>query len=365
MNQLRNATRVLAVAVTVMVLLSSLQIGVRAQADLDPILVLYDANHNQQHDAFDVEDGLKLMLDTVNESTRYMVRINTDDELTDTVLNDVDILIIASPDSNSPFTAAESDGIAELLANGSSLYILGDPTIEQSSRYWADATMQDMGENKIINDLLDSINITGVRFSINATDFETFYADTMFDYDHTVFNVSYPYMLKLDPTTWEASHPIFRNINELYVMTATLKPVELASGIASGYDTTFAQFRQGPNTWANYSFPNMTLADFEQDPLSYSAINGTFPSWMSAFEYNESRIVIIGSTLMFTGRNLDYPNTGLRWFYSADNARLFMNIMGWLSQEFVEAPSAILPMLIISSVVFAVGVAFYILKKIR
>lgn len=365
MNQLRNATRVLAVVVTVMVLLSSLQTGVRAQADLDPILVLYDASHNPQHDPLDAEEGLKLMLDAVNESTRYMVRINTGDDLTDTTLNDVDILIIAAPDDNSPFTAAEAHGITEMLANGSSLFLLGDPTIEQSSRYWADALMQDMGDNIVINDLLDSLNITGVRFSINVTATDDFYADTMFDYDHTVFNASYPYMIKMDASTWEAGHPIFRNINELYVMTATLKPVNLSSGIASGYDTTFAQFRRGPNTWANYSFPNMTLSDFEQDPLSYSAINGTFPSWLSVFELNESKVVICGSTLMFTGRTLDYPNTDSQWFYSADNARLFMNIMGWLSQDFVEAPSAILPMLIISSVIFAVGVAFYILKKIR
>jgi hypothetical protein len=86
---------------------------------------------------------------------------------------------------------------------------------------------------------------------------------------------------------------------------------------------------------------------------------------MSALEYDESRMDMIGSTLMFTGRDLDYPNTDLRWFYMSDNARLFMNILNWLSLDFVEAPSAIVPMLIISSVIMVVGVAFYLLKKIR
>jgi predicted membrane channel-forming protein YqfA (hemolysin III family) len=109
----------------------------------------------------------------------------------------------------------------------------------------------------------------------------------------------------------------------------------------------------------------MTLADFEQNPLSYSAVNGTFPSWMSAFEYDASRIVIAGSTLMFTGRNLDYQNTDLKWFYMGDNARLFMNIIDWLSEDFVIAPSAILPLVIISSVVLVIGVVFYLIKKIR
>jgi hypothetical protein len=364
MSQLRKAPRVLAVVVTVMVLLSSLQTGVTAQSDLDPIVVLYDASHNPQHDVLDEVDGLKLMIDMVNASTRYIVRINND-ELTEEILNDVDILLIASPEELEPFSSTESDGIAEMLANGSSLFLLGDPTVDQNSRYWAEALMQDMGENIAINRLLDSINVTGVRFSVNETTIGDVYSDTMFDYDNTVFNASYPHMIELDSTTWEANHPIFRNINELFTMTSTLKPTDLTSGIASGYDTTFAQFRAGPNSWANYSFPNMTLTDFEQDPLSYSAINGTFPSWMSAFEYEESKIVILGSTIMFTGRNLDYPETDLRWFYMGDNARLFMNVMNWLSQDFVEAPSAIVPLLIISSAVMVVGVAFYLLKKIR
>jgi hypothetical protein len=109
----------------------------------------------------------------------------------------------------------------------------------------------------------------------------------------------------------------------------------------------------------------MTIEDFEQDPLSYSAINGTYPSWMSAFEFGESRIVISGSTIMFTGRDLDYQGTDLRWFYMGDNSRLFMNIMDWLSENFIAAPSAITPVAIISSVILGVGVIFYLFKKMR
>jgi hypothetical protein len=89
------------------------------------------------------------------------------------------------------------------------------------------------------------------------------------------------------------------------------------------------------------------------------------PSWLSAFEYGLSRVAIVGSTIMFTGRNLDLPESELQWFYVADNARLFMNILDWLSADFVTAPSAIGSMLIISTVVLVFGVAFYLLKKLR
>ena len=364
MSLLRNVPRVIAIAIAVMILFSSLQTGVRAQTDLNPIVILYDASHDPQHDVTDAESGLKLMIDMVNASTRYIVRINNH-ELTDAILNDVDVLIISTPDDDFPYSNAEAASISEMLVNGSSLFLLGDPTIDQSTGYWADGPMQDMGENIALNDLLDAINVTGVRFSINETESGAFYADTMFDYDHPVFNASYPYMIKLDTSTWKSSHPILRNINELFTMTSTLKPIDLASGIASGYETTFAQYRAGPNSWANYSYPNITLSDFEEHPQSYSAINGTFPSWMSAFEYNESRIVIIGSTIMFTGMNLDFPDTDLRWFYMGDNARLFMNIINWLSYEFVEAPSALVPMIMISTAVTVIGLVFYISKKIR
>lgn len=365
MKQLRNTTRVLATVVTVMILLSSIQGIVSAQSDLDPIIVLYDASHNQQYAADDEDSGLKLILDMVNASTKYDLRVNEDDELSDTLLNDVDILIIASPDESSPFSEDEFIGITEMLANGSSLFVLGDPSIEESSNYWAEALMQDLGENEAINAFLDGINVTSVRFSLNETGFEEIYGDTMFDNEHTVFNETYSWMIGLDASTWDTSHPIFRNINELYTMTATLKPLELASGIARGYKSSFAQFKSDYNSWANYSHPNMTLEDFEQNPLSYSTINGTFPSWMSAFEYGSSRIVISGSTLMFTGRDLDYPETDLKWFYMGDNARLFMNVINWLSEDFVAAPSAITPLVIISSAVLVIGVVFYLFKKIR
>jgi hypothetical protein len=184
----------------------------------------------------------------------------------------------------------------------------------------------------------------------------------MFDLNQTL-NETSPWVLSLDSSTWDSTHPIFRNINELVLMTSTLKPLPLVSSIATGYETSFAQYKLSTNSMGNYSYLNQTL--FAERPLSYSAINGSLPSWLSAFEYNKSRIVISGSTIMFSGRSLDIEGSDSQWFYSADNSRLFMNMLDWLSEEFVEAPEAITPMLIISSIVLIVGVAFYIMKKIR
>ena len=361
MNQLKTVPRIFALALTVIILLSSFQTIAQAQTDLDPIIIVFDASHSPQF-AADDPLGLKLVIDLVNESTRYIVRIN-EAPLTDEVLNDADILIIAAPDLISPFTTAEYNGISEMLANGSSLFLLGDPALGQQSTYWTETEMHDLGENIVINTLLDAINMTGIRFSNNETSTND-WSDTMFDYDHAL-NESTPWLLRFDPTTWHSTHPIFRNINELYTITATLKPIEIASGIGHGYDSSFAQYQVSVNGWANYSHPNMTLDEYALKPLSYSALNGTFPAWISALEYGSSRIVISGSTIMFTGKTLDLENTDLQYFYVGDNARLFMNIIGWLSEDFAETPSAIIPMFIISSVILIVGVAFYLLKKIR
>jgi hypothetical protein len=357
-----STTRICTTILIVMISMSYLECAVDAQTPLDPIVVLLDASHSPHFAAGDATDGLKLMLDMVNASTRYVVRVHSGSPINDTVLRGVDVLIVASPGKSSAFTNSEAASIGRLLNNGSSLMILGDPAIAQNSSYWSETTLQDLGSNIVINRLLDLLNITGVRFSINATGGDTFWADCMFDYTHVV-NKTSPWVIKMDSTTWDTGHPIFKDINELVLMAATLKPVSLVSSIARGYKTSFAQFRKGPNTFANTSFPNMTLEEFHKWPLNYSAINGTLPPWLSAFEYNGSRIVISGSTIMFTGRVLDVYKGTLKWFYTADNARLFMNMLSWLTEGFVQPETAILPMVAFSSVVFIIGVVIYTIKK--
>jgi len=356
--------KLLAVAITLMIFISGVQGTAKAQdTELDPIVVMYEASHTPQFSANNAEDGLKLMLDMVNESTRYLLRVN-EDPLNDTILENVDILIIAEPDESVEFEYEEILAIDELLTNGSSLFILGDPSIDQNSTYWSNQQFRDLGENVAINTFLDQMNITTVRFGLNETASGRIFSDTMFDYEQSL-NSTYASIIQFDSTTWDTSHPIFKDINSIISMTATLKPIDLVSGIAHGYETSFAQYRRGPNTFGNLTFPNMSLQEFQEAPNSYSAINGTFPSWLSAFRYGNSRIVVGGSALMFTGRKLDFPESEGEWFYQADNSRLFMNILSWLSYDFVNPESPILPMLIISSVILLIGVAYYLFKRLR
>ncbi len=355
-------TKLIVIAMAFLIVFSSVPVTVSAQVgELDPVVVMYEASHSPQFAADDENLGLKLMLDMVNESTRYIVRVN-EDPLNESILNDVDILIVAEPDRNVPFEINETLAIDAMMANGSSLLVLGDPSIDQNSTYWGDAQFTDLGENEGINNFLDQMNITGVRFSLNLTESGELRGDTMFDYDHAL-NDTYPSIIQLDATTWDTTHPIFDDINTIVTMTATLKPQDASTIIANSFDTTFAQYRRGPNTFANLTYPNMTADAFAERPLSYSANNGTLPSWMSAFEYDGSKVIIAGSTLMFTGRPLDMPESELQWFYQGDNARLFMNMMSWMSEGFVESPDAMIPMAIISSVILVLGVVVYLIKK--
>lgn len=368
MYQIKRLTKTCLTIFAIMLILTNVPPTVHAQTNnLDTIVVLYDQSHQEQFKADD-EHGFKLMLDMVNASTRYTVRVNKDAPLNATLLNDVDVLIIADPDASEKFSQEEFNGISEFLANGSSLMLLGDPTISQNSTYWNEQFFQDLGENIALNRLLNGLNITGVRFSTNRTGPDVVWADTMFDYDHAL-NETYPWVLKFDATTWQSTHPIFKDINTLVSMTSTLKPLDDPTIVARSYDSSFAQFRRGPYTWGNLSYPNMTLEAFQEHPYSYSAINGTLPPWMSAFEYDNARIIIGGSAIMFTGRTLDLPDTDSRhdsqWFYMADNSRLFMNMLNWLTAGFESPPSAIIPMTMISTTILVIGVVFYVIKKIR
>ncbi len=357
-------SKILVLSLTLLLVLSSVPRTVSAQSpDLDPLVVLYDVSHEPQF-APDDEDGFKLMLDMVNESTKYIVRVNSD-PLNETILHDVDVLVIADPDKSALFEQEEVLAIGEMMANGSSLLLLGDPVISQNtSVYWNEQLFRDIGENQALNTLMDQLNITGVRFSLNDTG-EDIWGDSMFDYEKSINSTSMPFVIQLDTTTWDTSHPIFNDINSLLTMSATLKPTEAASVIAHSYDTTFAQYRAGPNAFANLTYPNMTIAEFEERPLSYSAINGTYPGWISAFEYDDARIIISGSSIMFSGKTLPEVDSEEQWFYQADNSRLFMNMLNWLTEGFIDSPNAIVPMAIISSVILIVGVAVYVFKKIR
>jgi hypothetical protein len=368
MTRFKNTPQLIAVMMTTILLLSILQSPVSAQTDtLDPIVVLYDASHTPQFAADDADIGFKLMLDMVNSSTKYIVRVN-EDPINKTILSDVDILIMAEPDRSAEFEPEEIDAIAEMLANGSSLLAMGDPTIAPNSTYWGDQVFQDIGDNIALNRMFDALNMTGVRFSINSTDEDRFWGDTLFDYEKSI-NTTIPWVIQLDATTWDATHPIFKDINTLLTMTATLKPIDLPSAVGRSYDSSFAQWRRGPNSWANTHVPNITLEEYAENPLLYSAINTSRPAWLSAFDYNGSRVIVMGSAIMFTGRSIDLPasdtRSELQWFYQADNSRLFMNMLDWLSDRFVTAPDAILPVLIISTGFLALGVVFYIFKKLR
>ncbi len=361
--RIRTYSKLLVLTITMMIVLSSIQGTVSAQSDeLDPLVVMYDASHNPIFSVNDV--GFKLMLDMVNESTRYIVRVN-EDPLNDTILNDVDVLIIAGPNDGVEFENEEILAIDEMMTNGSSLMLLGNPVIDQNNtEYWSAAAFREIGENNAINTVLDQLNITGVRFSLRDTG-EDIWGDSLFDYDHSFNSTSMPYVIQLDPSTWDTTHPIFKDINSLMTMAATLKPSDASSVIARSYDTTFAQYRAGPNSFANLTYPNMTLAEYEENPEAYSAINGTLPSWMSAFEYDGSRVIVAGSAIMFTGKLFPYEDAEEQWFYQGDNSRLFMNMLSWLTDGFVDSPDAIVPMAIISSVILIVGVAVYLFKKIR
>ncbi len=367
MLRLRNATKICVTVITLLLVVSSIPNTVNAQSsELDPLLIMYDASHSPQFAADNEEEGLKLMLDMINESTRYKVRINYA-FLNTTILNDVDVLIIASPDASAEFNSEEILAIDDMLTNGSSLLLMGDPSIDQNSTYWSNQQFRDIGENWAINRILTSLNISGPSFSFNETlsgDETVYRGEAMFDYEHAVNSTS-PSIIQFDATTWDETHPIFRDINSIIAMTATLKPIGLSSSIATGYDTSFAQYRRGPNTFGNLTYPNMTLAEFEEHPRSYSAINGTFPSWLSAFEYDNSRIILTGSTIMFSGKYLDIEDSEEQWFYQADNSRLFMNMLSWLTEGFVESPDATIPIAIISSVILVLGIAIYLFKKMR
>jgi len=95
MLRIKRASNILTLTIVTLILLSCLPGNVSAQDALDPVVVVYDASHRPKFDADDDLNGLKLMFDMVNASTRYVLKVNTG-TITNETLSDADILIVGN-----------------------------------------------------------------------------------------------------------------------------------------------------------------------------------------------------------------------------------------------------------------------------
>lgn len=324
---------------------------------IDQVTVLIDETHLERY-SFD--SNFTKAINALNLSTHFLVKIMDDGEINNDTLNNVDILMMTSPQE--ALSSNESYAIQQFLSKGGRLFLSTDPQIGQNTTY-----EHTLGNPEVFQQILDALNITQIKISMDikkdnvTNEITNIYGDSMLDIDHAV-DENHTYLIRLDASTFIPDHTITQGISEVYTITATFKPTNTSFAIGRGYNSSFAQYVEDGN-YRNATYPNMSFQKYyellnETGFPPYSAINGTRPPWLIGLQMNQSKIAIVGSTIMFSDMMCEILNT--TWFDTANNAQLFMNIMEWLGGDLIEVPTIIPYVTGFSLITLVIGLVVYL-----
>ncbi len=327
---------------------------------IDQVTVLIDKTHLEK---YSYDTNLTKAINALNLSTHFLVKVLDDGEIDNNTLNNVDILMITSPQQT--LSDNESLAIQEFLSKGGRLFLSTDPQIGENTTY-----EHKLGNPEVFQKILDSLNITQIKISMDVkrnnetNEITDIYGDSLLDIEHSV-DENHTYLVRLDASTFTVGHTISQGISEVYTITATFKPTNTSFAIGRGYNTSFAQYVVD-NKYRNASFPAMNFQTYydimnETGVPPFSAINGTRPPWLIGIQMNQSKIAIVGSTIMFSDVECEILNT--TWFDTANNAQLFMNIMEWLGEDLIQTPTVIPYIAGFSLVMMVIGLLVYLRGK--
>ncbi|MFX1518575.1 MAG: hypothetical protein ACFFCD_01435 [Promethearchaeota archaeon] len=230
-------------------------------------IVLFDEVHLQFYNS----ERLHSAIASLNDSEDYTVFINRQ-RFSEVSLLGVDILFIGNPERS--FTNQELFAISEYLKNGGNLFLLGDPRDNPSN----------------LNDIIDTIQYTDARFS----------REVIFDEEHNLNEISTQIIISQEDLL--ESSPIANGVQEICTQSIWVEDNDPTKVVATG--------------------SNFSLAGLE---------GRSQPAWLVASIVGRSRIVLCGSTRMFS--DTKPAKSDVTWYQSKDNARLWQNIFSWLAQK--------------------------------
>ncbi len=258
-------------------------------------VILFDQVHLQ----FYTSERMQSAINSLNKTEDYIVFTNNQ-RFTETTFLGVDILVIGNPDRS--FTLQERLAISGYLENGGNLFLLGDPR----------------GKTSNMNAIIDTAQYTDARFSRHV----------IFDEEHNLNEIST--QISVSREDLRESSPIANGVQEIVTNSIWVEDNDPTKVIATG--------------------SNFSLAGLE---------GRSQPAWLVASIVGRSRIVLCGSTRMFS--DVKPAKSEVTWYQSQDNARLWQNIFSWLAQQ--ETPPSFLgntipqPLSIIVSS-FIMGIVF-------
>lgn len=230
-------------------------------------IILFDQVHLQ----FYTSERMQSAITSLNNTEDFIVYFNNQ-RFTETSLLGVDILVIENPERS--FTFQERLVLVDYLDNGGHIFLMSDPRSTISN----------------LNNIIDAIQYTDGRFSQHV----------IFDEEFNQNNIST--QISVSREELRESSPLTNGVNEVITHTISINDNDPNKVIATG---------------SNYS-----LAGLE---------GNSQPAWLVASTVGRSRIVLCGSTRMFS--DVKPSKSEVTWYQTKDNARLWQNIFSWLAQK--------------------------------
>lgn len=293
----------------------------KAESDSSPYLVLFDEAHDQYYNY--TNGRFKTALDYLNQTSDFEVYLNTLEFTNVSNLLNYSLIIIGNPGPNGNFSSKEIEVLKNYTILGGNLFLL--------SNYYdvADLTPDRnlTGNAPYLNNLTQALNLS---YLFN-------------DYDLHNQPPSVPgmprWIVEIEDSSFKSFHPIKWKLKKVLTYTSGLNITQNQDVIATGHSNSY-------------------LENYEEN-----IINET--PWLVATQLTTSRIILCGSTVMFSDLNvtdeLGKEYTGIPWINAVDNLRLWANLIQWVL--ITKTPNIFSIYIIITCIILAIGFSLYIYQS--
>ena len=293
-------------------------INARAQTSSGPYTILFDEAHDQY---YTYADGTFVTaLDYLNQTADFIVNLNTDPLDNTTQLLSYDLIIIGNPGPDGNFSSAEIQSLKNYTELGGNLMLLCN--YNNVSSFTPDENIT--GHPTYLNNLTQALNLPA-----SFTEYD------LWDENHIPLGPRY--FVEIINQNFQFGHPIQWKLSKLITYTSGLNLTTNQGIIATGYSDSY--------------LINRTSGTLSDTP------------WLYVDQKESSRIILCGSTEMFS--DLNVTNTynissykGVAWINAADNLRLWANLIQWAL--IIESPDFFTAYVIVASSITAMGVALFI-----
>ena len=262
-------------------------------------VIMFDESHGQYFNSSIMRHAIDAIynLTSLIPEISINVIINKDSRFNSTNLQGVDLLIITNPGIDYEFSSEELNAILDYVELGGSLFLLANPLTKDENI---------TGHANIINSILSARNnkltTARIRPGLNISH-STVIVD---DFNHVYDNDTYVHYTGIN-----FNHTIFQQDYEIQNITLYSTSIELGG--------ENEQYAIGRTSVTAYSINEQY--EIFRDPVNH------FLTWLLAKTIGNSRLVVSGSTVMFS----DLPITDNKaWINEAQNLELWKNIVLWL-----------------------------------